>query len=439
MRALRLQRSWHRRRTGGRERSSSRGVLAIVSGSVGGQLVVLLFSPLLTRQYGPSGLGYFTVFLSLATIFSVVASMRLELAIPLPDSDRDGFHLVGMCLLWCCLAALVGTVVSVMAGMGLSSTGQDALAAFVLLVPMTGSLIALFQTLNQLAIRQRQFGRIGQRNLLQASVTSGTQVMFGAVGVQPIGLGLGFCVGQAAGCMSLLRGSGFRWPRLRSAEVRRGMMAVLRRYRRFPLVSAPSGLINVAGVMLPPVLVGALYGITDAGQFGVAQRTLAVPVFVIGTAIGQVYLGTLARAKRKAEDTLAVLFDRSTWRLVVVSVCCAVPIALFGPWIYSTIFGPEWLMGGEFARALSICLCFQMVASPLSQTLTVFERQIPMLLWDLSRLALTTASLVVAHLLGRSAIEAVWFFSIVSAVLYSVLWWLCRKTVRASVLIGGVA
>lgn len=401
--------------------------MVIVSGSVGGQIVVLAFSPLLTRQYGPSGLGLFTVFVSLVTLFSVLASARLELAVPLPESDRDGFLLTGIALTCCGMTCLGGTLVAAAVAVWLLPADQSAFAGFILFVPLAGALVAAFQALNQLAIRQQEFGRIGRRNLLQAGVTSSAQVSLGAIGIQPLGLLIGYCLGQAAGVVSLLRGSGLRAPHLRSAAVRTRLRALLIRYRRFPLVSAPSGLINVAGVVLPPVLVGAFYGVSDAGQFGLAQRTLALPIFVIGTAIGQVYLGSLSRARREGTRSVDALFSRSTRRLLLVAACCAVPVAALGPWMYALVFGPEWRLSGEFARALALCLGFQMVASPLSQTLIVLERQVHMLIWDISRLMFTSFAIVGASWAGRPVLEAVWGFSIVSAALYVALWWMCRR------------
>jgi O-antigen/teichoic acid export membrane protein len=50
-----------------------------------GQAITVLVSPILTRLYTPEDFGVFGVYASILGIVTVVASLRYEYALPLPE------------------------------------------------------------------------------------------------------------------------------------------------------------------------------------------------------------------------------------------------------------------------------------------------------------------------------------------------------------------
>ena len=87
-----------------RERGVRRGnfgsdVLKLVTGTVLAQGISLLLSPLLTRIYAPQAFGVWAIFSSITTIIGVIACLRYEVTIMLPESDEEGASLLGASLL----------------------------------------------------------------------------------------------------------------------------------------------------------------------------------------------------------------------------------------------------------------------------------------------------------------------------------------------------
>jgi O-antigen/teichoic acid export membrane protein len=118
--------------------------------------------------------------------------------------------------------------------------------------------------------------------------------------------------------------------------------------------------------------------------------------------------------------------------LGVAAVAIGAALALFGPWAFELVFGSRWAVAGDMARAYSIAAAAQMLASPLSQTLVVYERTVLQLCWDASRLVLTAGSIIAAWRLDASVTEAVWALSAVTTLTYLANWEACRRTVQAS-------
>lgn len=410
------------------------GAVQIFSGTAAGQAIAFAAAPILTRVYSPSDFGIFTVISAVALTLGTVSALRLDLAVPLPEDPQDAYSIAT--LAFCAITALTAVSFAILFVFGGSiavTLGQPQLMPWLLLAPFLAAAMAAFMVLNQFAIRQGRFGDIGRRNVLQSSIAVVSQVLIGSAGGRAGGLILGLGLGQAAGAASLLGGTGLRSPAAREGRKRERLVATLRRYRRFPLILAPSGLLNTLGLQVPVVLMAYWYGGQVAGWLGLTQRVLFVPVMLLGTTVAQVYLAELAKAARGSVLQAAVLFNTTSLRLTIVGLTASVPPMLLGPWAFAFIFGTQWLPSGQYAQALSVSLAAQLVATPLSQTLTVFEKQVTQAAWDTTRLLATAGSVALCALTGQSALTAVWAFSISSAVTYAVSWWLSKRAIQEAV------
>lgn len=410
-----------------------RGVLAIAGGATGGQILVVAASPVLTRLYSPSDFGVFAVLLSFTVTLGSIAALRYEFAVLLPEDDRDAFSLVFVGLISAAVVAVLGTVTVAFLGPEIASVfHQVALMPWLWFVPVMSALMAGYLLMNQLAVRQQRYVASGRRAFLQSTIAVGGQIGLSATGLGPGGLLTGFGLGQLAASVSLTRGAGLSGDVARSALSRRSLLAVAKRYRRFPLLLAPSGLINVLGLQAPVLLMAYWYGSTVAGWLGMTQRVLALPMALIGGAIGMVYMSELSRAWRIDPRQAEVMFLRSTKTLALIAVPIVVGLVVLGPWLFSFVFGDQWAESGQYARALALALGAQLVVSPLSQTLIVTEHQGLQLTWDVLRLSFTAGVVYAGHILGASPLMTVWALGISSVLLYMVAWFLSWRSLRAT-------
>ncbi|MEU4477456.1 oligosaccharide flippase family protein [Micromonospora sp. NPDC023966] len=409
---------------------SRRGVLSIASGTVGGQLLLLAAAPALARLYSPADFGVFTVIATLVATLGTVAAFRFDLAVPLPEQERGAHALVALGLNCALLTATLGTAVVAVAGDPVADAfGQPALRTWLWLVPWASAAMGCLLVLNQLAIRHRRYASIGRRNFLQSVSMLVTQLLAGAAGVRAGGLALGLALGQAAGALMLAPGARLGGAEARAARSPRELWRTALRYRRFPLVLAPSGLLNVLGLQLPVLLIAFWYGSTAAGLLGLTQRVLAAPAALLGTAVAQVYLGELARAARETPERTPRIFLNASRQLVLIAFPAAALVVLAAPMLFRLVFSDEWAGSGAFAQALAIGTAAHLVASPLSQTLVVFGRQGLQLTWDVARIVVVSGTVGITWLAGGSALTAVWGFGIATAVAYAACWLLSLRTV----------
>ena len=408
-----------------------RRVLVLVGGAASGQLIVLAASPLLTRLYTPDQFGYLALYASLVSTFVVIASLRYHLAIPLPVSHRDGFALTLASL------AIVFTTTSILT-LGLFTFhpwiltwfGAQELEPYLWFVPLGLLGAGTYQVLSSWAIRHHAYRPLARTKAVQGATLAGAQLVLGVFGAGAVGLMIGDVLGRAAGSGILLRKALARG----TVHLHRTMLRARRtlaRYRKFPRISAPSALFNAAGMQLPAILLLALYGPQVAGWYALTQRVVAAPLALLGTSMSQVYTGAFASQRREASGTLQPLFRAAALRLMFVALPIAVLLAAFGTPLFTLVFSETWREAGGYAQRLAPMLAVQFIASPLSQTLSLLERQGSQLLWDAGRLAAVIGVFVIAERQNLAPTETILILSLTLAAAYLILivasWWALKS------------
>ena len=74
--------------------SCLKNITTLAAGTTVAQVITILVAPLLSRLFTPEDFALFAAFTSIAGLFSIVATGKYELAIILPDEDRDAAQIL---------------------------------------------------------------------------------------------------------------------------------------------------------------------------------------------------------------------------------------------------------------------------------------------------------------------------------------------------------
>lgn len=398
--------------------SARRGVASILGGTAAAQVIALAAAPLISRLFTASEYGPFAVISAASLPLVALMALRLDLAIPAIDGEattlrvaRFGTEVAVFLML---AFALLGWVVRIPLAEALKIPD----ARIIPTIPIIAGVTAIYTVLNQVAIRHRRYRAIGQRNLLQGAAVAGLQLVAGLVGWGSVGLAAGMAGGQFLGVVSLAYSlRDLEWIPLSG---NRGY--ILREFRSYPLLMAPSGLVNALGLQAPVILASASYGHDVSGWLGMTQRILALPVGLIGSAISQVYLGEFGAARRNGRRDLSKIFLRTSKILLASAVIMTSLVLIFGPWAFAFVLGAEWRNSGIYAQALAIGMGAQMVAAPLSQTLIALGRVKQQVVWDVGRLLACGGAVLMCQALGVTAAAAMWSLGITTTLAYAASW-----------------
>jgi Membrane protein involved in the export of O-antigen and teichoic acid len=398
-----------------------RGVMTILGAAAVSQIVVVATSPILTRLYSPPDLGAFSVAASILAVLITVTCLRYEAAIPLPDSDVAAANVLALCLVVTVVLGMLATLLLLIFGPSfLALFGISTLAPYIgLLVvgQLGGGVVLVFASW---AIRTKNFTEIGANRLTQTGVMVGVQVGLGIASLGALGLLIGSVAGNVAGSSRLAltawRGYGSEFRRA-SLE---GVRSAASRYRRFPIFSAPSALVNAVGLQAPLLIFTALYGVAVGGEYALAQRVVALPVSLGAAAVEQVFFAEAARLAREQPASIRGLYVRTTRGLALAAILPFALLALAAPTFTPLVFGEAWAQAGLYVAILAPMCYLQIITAPTGGTLDVLERQDLHLTRELLRLVFLGGAALVAAVFGLRPVETVVVLSIAGGLTYSV-------------------
>jgi O-antigen/teichoic acid export membrane protein len=403
----------------------ARSVSVLVGGTVGAQLIMVLAAPVLTRLYPPQDFGLLAVFAALLSLGAVVASLRYEVAIPLPHDQKEAAALLVLSLsALVAFVALVAIPVLLYRDELARLLNTPRLADYLYLVPLGILVAGAYNVLNYWAIRMQAFTPLAKTRLSQSLVAACIQL--GGAPLGPLALLLGHVAGQASGLFSLgVRLVYRRWPEAGSAGWS-DVVVVAKRYRKFPLFSTWGALFNTAGSQLPPILFAALFGPAIAGVYALANRVLSMPMQILGQAIANVFLSSAAGAHR--EGRLAVLVADIHRKLADIGMPPMLLLLIAGPEIFRQVFGPQWREAGVFAQWMAPWLYLVFIASPLTSLFEVLDRQATGMIFQCALLVVRVAAIGAGAAIG-DVMSAVALFALGSAACWLVnLAWIVRAS-----------
>jgi O-antigen/teichoic acid export membrane protein len=349
--------------------------LAMLSGgTVLGQLLLVATSPVLTRLYGPESFGGLAVFLSISSIFAMVAALRYDFAIPVARDEREAVGLVGVAN-----AASVVVTLATALGVWLGGdwlariTSVPDLMPLLWLLPLTVLCNGVCAALGSWSIRRGTFRMNSANRVVQAVGQAGGQLGFGLAGSGSPGLIVGYCLGPLISALYFVHALPTAERRQLAAVPPRRLWPLAREHWQYPVYSTPASLLTSATQLLPAVLLATLYGPAVAGWFGLGQRVMGLPVRLLAQAASQVFLGEAP----KLGDDAAVrrLFVRSTLGFTAMGLVGMAPVMVLGPWLFAHVFGPAWREAGMMAALLVPQHLTRFVVMPVSQTLNIYGRQ----------------------------------------------------------------
>lgn len=396
-------------------------VLTLVTGTTIAQIITILASPIITRLYGPETFGLFALFTSITSIIGVVACMRYELAIMLPESDEDAANVLGLCV-------IIVTIVSVGSIIPLFLLQQSLLqflkapqlGAFLWLVPPTIFVSGIFLALNYWNTRTKQFHRLSIARVMRSGSSTGTQLGLGFLGYASGGALIGASVlGQMAATLTL----GIQIMRDNLSFFKqnvswKGMNDVLIRYSNFPKYDIWSAILNSLSWQIPIFLLSYFFSTTVVGYYSLGMMMIQLPMSFIGGAIAQVFYQRAAEARM--ENNLRPLVENIFKILVKIGLYPMMVLLLIGQDLFIIVFGSQWGIAGLYVQILAVWAFIWFISSPLSTIVSVLEIQSWGLYLNIFIFSTRVVSLVIGGILGDVLI-ALFLFSISGSIVYGYL------------------
>jgi len=397
-----------------------KNVMLVSGGTATAQLLVILFSPIISRIFSPDDFGTVAVYSSILAILSPLSTLRLHYAIPIEDNDVSAVNALFASFLVVCLTS-VSVLLFALIGSDILINVFDAepLRPYMWLLSVGLFGVGSYTTMNAWMLRRNHYKAIARTKVAQGFSRSISQIGLGLLGTGPLALVIGTIIGETAGIGSLtshfLKTDKFLLKSIRGSSV----LLVVKKYKEFILLGTWSAMLNMAASHVPVLFLSALYGAQMVGAFSFANKIIALPMTLVGASVAQVFFGEGAKYASSDPARLLSLVQKSSRRLFQLALILPALLVPFGPWLFSFVFGSAWFEAGEYARWLSILLVFRFSVQPFYEALDMLKRQRLRLVLSVVRVGLIALALFGSWKVGLSPLSAVVVYTGCMIVVYS--------------------
>lgn len=174
-----------------------------MTGTTIAQAIPIAISPILTRIYTPED---FALYMAIASILSVVATGRYEMAIMLPKKDEDAINIVALSIAISFFVSFIPFLIVFIFNTQITELlGNPEISNWLYFIPVTVLLTGIYQSFNYWSNRKKQYKRLATSRVIQSSAASATNLGMGFGGFGTSGLILGQILGQSVAATILGR------------------------------------------------------------------------------------------------------------------------------------------------------------------------------------------------------------------------------------------
>lgn len=402
-----------------RQRPFVRNVVIMASGTAAAQLISFVLTPVITRLYGPEAYGLMGVFMAIIQTIAPVAALTYPIAVVLPKRDEDAKGL--MKLSWYIsigLAAAAGILLLLFNEPIAQIFQIGDVAPFLFLIPVVIIFSAFLQVTEQWLVRTKQFEIPAKASFLQSLLTQGSKagigLFFPAAAVLVVLTAAGN--GVKALIMMLFTNSTRAKSPNTVQEKGKSLRNLAKRYQDFPIFRAPQVLLNGMSQNIPVFVLSSFFGPAAAGFYSIGRTVLSLPIQLIGKSVGDVFYPRITEAGNNNEN-LTRLITKTTFALAAVGIIPFGTIVIAGPWLFSFVFGSDWVTAGEYARWMAVWVFTMFISLPSIKALPVLAAQAFHLKYTILMIIIRTGALLFGYYVFGNDVVAVAFFSISAAML----------------------
>jgi len=378
-------------------------LLTLLTGTAGGQLILLLSTPVLARMYTPLDFGYFATSVGLAMIFSSVAFFRYDAAILIDDKKTNPVMLLHLSLYLVLISSLIFSIflVATQDTQFYQSIVPKKLDIFeMIILYLMFSLSGLLTTWHA---RFNRFSLISASKIILASSVVGFQYF----GYRVFG-GIGLILGNIGG---LLLANGFLLFNIlikdtESVFVRpkfNDLKNCLNAHINFPKYSIFSTLLNGLSNQLPSMLFARSFGAAYAGYYTMSTRFTRGPVGLVGQSI---YYVVASHVGKNATDVFEI---RNTIESVLSKMShSAGPVLILGLFmvelIFNLVLGEGWEMAGSMTKILLPWIYVLFLSWPMTSVFNTLGKQKYVLVFNSLFVFAILVPFVFLHWLDRDGV-----------------------------------
>lgn len=345
----------------------------LLTGTALGQILNLLALPLLTRIYAAEQFGIFGVFAGFLYLFSCVASMRYEVAIPIVKKRSESYKLFftsGFLIIIFCSFLFILLILP----FGNNLTKFDFLGIVIerkMVFILIGGIFlnSFYNGFINIALSQSRHKTIAKAVIVQSGFCIIAQVVLSKTHLSNVGLLLGQLIGIMSGLLTIAFFINFRgfsvcvgfW----------GLWRTLVKYKKFPKYDVISNLFAIANNHGTTLIVSFLFGAHSAGIFVLVQRMIIAPFGILSNALSSALLG---EANKFSEGEYISIYTLITKYIFFIPLFLMLT-AILAYYTFPLFVSNSWESSGAVAALIILFIGYKFLFDSILPILAINEHQ----------------------------------------------------------------
>lgn len=394
-----------------------KNIAVLGSGTAVAQAISILTAPILYRIYNKVDYGTLGLYMATLGVVGVFSTMQYTQAILIEKEEEKARVVLSLNQIINVLFTLI-TIVVVALGkeyLGLW-LGNPGVVPWLWLLPLSIFFLGQNQILRVWANRQKEYRMLSFNSILLSVTIPVLSISIGLLSDGPRGLFAGLLASHILPPLVLLYRMRKSIQLFAFPEMDKIVDTAIR-YSNFPKYSLPSEFLNRFSNQLPVFMISTFSGPAMVGVYNLCVRMLGLPVQLVSSAVSEVF-------KQKANEQYHMygnckkLFLQTLKSLVVISLVPFIVVLLFGPLLFSWVFGEEWRLAGSFAQVLSVLYLLRFIVSPLSYMYIITESLGEDLFWHIVMFISSFAIFYICYYYGLSDVLVLSAFSLSYVIIY---------------------
>jgi len=382
----------------------SRNVLTLMTGTTIAQAIPIAISPILTRIYTPEDFGMFALYMSVASILSVVATGRYELAIMLPKKDEDAINIVALSIMISFFVSFITLLIVFFFNAPLTSLlGNPEISAWLYFIPLTVLLTGIYQSFNYWSNRKKEYKRLATSRIIQSGTTASSNLGMGFGGSGGAGLIGSSILGQGVASFVLgrmiLNEESHYFSKIKKLKI----YALSRRYIKFPTWNLFSSFISTLRENILIFAFSKYFELSFLGFYFFAKRLLLVPSGILVNAFSDVFYQKISKITLYSEIyNIAYAYFRKLFYILTFPFILFV---LLLDTIIPIVFGEEWATLSIYLLIISFPIYFNILLGHFSKILLTTDNQDVSFYFHLAKLIALFSLLAITIGIGLNSLQ----------------------------------
>lgn len=354
----------------------------LIAGNGIAQILGMVFISVIATLYSPEDYGQYGVFVGFVSLFSVMSGGRYELAILIPERERDAAGIVGIGIILNVITALFSVIFFLFyfQVMGKAELNGNGLSFYGILC-LGFSAAGIFQFIQNWQLRKKEFYNYSLTRIFQVLIFGLAGCLSGIWALKhgllwSYALSWVLVIGWMIYFLVYVQNASFFQSRIEYWNL-------IKRFREFPLFNAGPAFINTLSSNFPLIILMGYFQGAVVGFFTLARQVASLPIIVLASPFSQSVFQKISE-KIIARESVSSALLKVTTMLSLISVAFGVGMFFFAELAFEFFFGKKWLDAANYGTLFSISCGIQLVSTVLSKILVSLGKVKVLSSWQLA-------------------------------------------------------